>query len=241
MSGSCSQGHGHALPPARFVHYHATRAALKRARMRTDNNGVARRRRGGKRRRLSNRSWLPILAVLAGLGWLSQQQRIILTVLLIAAGLSITALVWYARRGFIAKRRYRDLNRLKMLSPLEFERHVAEYYRRSGFRVTLTKQSGDQGIDVIAEGKGGRVGIQVKRYLDGVGNGAVQEVVAGLSFYGCSRGVVITTGRFTASARALAAANHVELLDGELYVSQVTRQLGMANVSAVAVRKAAAS
>jgi hypothetical protein len=184
MGGSCSQGHGYALPPARFAHYHAKRAALKRARMRTDNNGVARRRRGGKRRRLSNRSWLPILGVL-GLGWLSQQPKFVLPVLLIAVGLSITALVWYARRGFIAKRRYRDLNRLKMLSPLEFERHVAEYYRRSGFRVT--------------------------------------------------------TGRFTASARALAAANHVELLDGELYVSQVTHQLGMANVSAVAVRKAAAS
>jgi restriction system protein len=69
----------------------------------------------------------------------------------------------------------------------------------------------------------------VKRYLDGVGNSAVQEVVAGLSFHRCSRGVVITTGRFTASARALAAANHVELIDGAMYVSQVARQLGIAN------------
>ncbi len=197
--------------------------------MRADVSGVARRRRGGKRRRLSNRSSLPFLAVLAGLGWLSHQPRLILPVLVIAAGVATTALVWYARRGFIAKRRYRDLSRLKLLSPLDFERHVAEYYRRNGFRVTLTKQSGDQGIDVIADGKGGRVGIQVKRYLNGVGNRAVQEVVAGLSFHGCSRGVVITTGRFTASARALAAANHVELIDGAMYVSHVTRQLGIVN------------
>jgi HJR/Mrr/RecB family endonuclease len=180
----------------------------------------------------------PFLVVLAGFGWLSQQPRLILPVLLIAAGFATTALVWYARRGFIAQRHYRNLSRLKMRSPLEFERHVAEYYRRSGFRVTLTKQNGDQGIDVIADGKGCRVGIQVKRYLDGVGNGAVQEVVAGLPFHGCSRGVVITTGRFTASARALAAANHVELIDGARYVSQVTRQLGLVSIDPAADRRA---
>jgi HJR/Mrr/RecB family endonuclease len=139
-------------------------------------------------------------------------------------------LVLYLRRGVIANRRYRDLSRLQLLSPIEFEQHVAEFYRRSGFRVRLTKITGDQGIDVIADGKDGRIGIQVKRYSNAVGNDAVQEVVAGLAFHRCSRGVVITTNRFTPAAKALARANNVDLVDGATYVARVARQLRILDV-----------
>jgi predicted RecB family endonuclease len=103
------------------------------------------------------------------------------------------------------------------MDALEFEAHVAWYYRQLGYRIEMTKASGDQGIDVIAENDVERIGIQVKRYSGSVGNSAVQEVVAGLRHYGCSRGVVVTTSAFTRGAIALARSNGVELIDGYAY------------------------
>jgi len=154
-------------------------------------------------------------------------EALIVPFVVVVGTLAAGWLGWYLGRKSIANRRYRDLSRLRMLSPTEFERHVAEFYRRSGFRVQLTKVTGDQGIDVLADGKGGRIGIQVKQYCNAVGNYAVQEVVAGLAFHRCSRGVVVTTSRFTPAAKALARANSVELIDGATYVAYVARQLGI--------------
>jgi len=45
-------------------------------------------------------------------------------------------------------------------------------------------------------------------------NKAVQEVVAALKYYHADEGWVITSGTFTASAKALAQANSVKLIDG---------------------------
>jgi hypothetical protein len=187
-------------------------------------------RRRGRKRRTATKLHLPLPAVflcfaaLASVGWLSRHQFLAPIIVVIGAG-ATASLALYLRRRVIANRRYRDLSRLQLLSPIEFERHVAGFYRRSGFRVKLTKITGDQGIDVIADGKDGRIGIQVKQYSGAVGNDAVQEVVAGLAFHRCSRGVVITTSRFTPAAKALARANNVELVDGVTYVARVARQL----------------
>jgi restriction system protein len=154
-------------------------------------------------------------------------EALIVSFVVVVGTLAAGWLGWYLRRKSIANRRYRDLSRLRMLGPREFERHVAEFYRRSGFCVQLTKVTGDQGIDVLADGKGGRIGIQVKQYCNAVGNDAVQEVVAGLAFHRCSRGVVVTTSRFTPAAKALARAHDVELIDGATYVALVARPLGI--------------
>jgi hypothetical protein len=56
--------------------------------------------------------------------------------------------------------------------------------------------------------------IQAKRYKGSVGNDAVQEVVGALKFYKAEEGWVITSGRFTQPARALAKANGIHLVDG---------------------------
>ena len=102
---------------------------------------------------------------------------------------------------------------LDALDGLEFESLVADLYRRMGFAVRLTPASGDQGADVIVEKLGERSVIQAKCWKGSVGNGAVQEAAAAARHYGASRAVVVTTGKFTKSARALAASNKVELLE----------------------------
>lgn len=112
---------------------------------------------------------------------------------------------------------------LQYMEARDFESHVANHYRLQGFATRMTVATGDQGIDVIAEQGTIRIGIQVKRYAGAVGNRAIQEVVAGLRHYGCTRGVVVTTGYFTKSACALAKSNDVELIDGRGYEERCRR------------------
>lgn len=93
----------------------------------------------------------------------------------------------------------------------DFERWVAESLTRYGWKTEVTRGSGDQGLDVIAEKKGKRVGLQCKRYGGPVGNKAVQEAHAGKVYYGVDAVGVLTNASFTPSATALAAVTGVKL------------------------------
>lgn len=93
----------------------------------------------------------------------------------------------------------------------EFENLVCRLFRMMGFQAYVTKHSGDQGIDVIAEKSTFKIGIQAKCYSSTVGNSAIQEAVAGRAYYGCNRVMVITNNMFTKSAEKLASANNVVL------------------------------
>jgi restriction system protein len=97
---------------------------------------------------------------------------------------------------------------------VSFERVVADLLRSRGFhRIKLTEHY-DFGIDIIAERGGIRWGVQVKRHTRLVKLSAVSQAVAALAHYNCDRAMVITNGRFSASARTLAASNNCLLIDG---------------------------
>jgi len=101
------------------------------------------------------------------------------------------------------------------LSGIDFEVYLARLLKKLGFEdVTGTPVTGDQGADLLARKDGRKIAIQAKRYKGSVGNQAVQEVVAALKFYKADEGWVITSGRFTQPARALAQANGIHLVDG---------------------------
>ncbi|MCI8916236.1 MAG: restriction endonuclease [Oscillospiraceae bacterium] len=96
----------------------------------------------------------------------------------------------------------------------EFEHWCAELLKKNGFTdVEITKGSGDQGVDIIAVKDTIRYAIQCKCYSSNLGNGPIQEVSAGKSFYHCHLGVVMTNRYFTAGAKKLADANGILLWD----------------------------
>ena len=98
----------------------------------------------------------------------------------------------------------------------EFEAYVALVLEDNGFKhVALTKGSGDQGVDILAERNGRTYAIQCKNYEGTVGNFAVQEAYAGAQFYGCDRAAVICPGMFTRGAKELAQSTGVLLWDGK--------------------------
>jgi restriction system protein len=98
------------------------------------------------------------------------------------------------------------------MDPIEYEQMVADSLADLGWQTRLTKGSGDQGIDVIADMRGKRVVIQCKRYASSIGNSAVQEAFAGKSFENADYAAVVTNAEFTRSARQLGDSTHVILL-----------------------------
>lgn len=93
-----------------------------------------------------------------------------------------------------------------------FEHWVAEALRGFGWNAEVTSASGDQGIDVVAEKEGRKIGLQCKLYGSPVGNGAIQEAHSGKIFYGLDAVGVLTNATFTSSAKELAAVTGVFML-----------------------------
>jgi len=107
---------------------------------------------------------------------------------------------------------------------IDFEHWCAHKIEEQGWKVTVSKQSGDQGADIVASRDSISVAIQCKRYSTPVGNKAVQEVFASAKHYGADLAVVIGTGGFTKSALELANSTSVILLDADM-IGDFSRQV----------------
>ncbi len=99
------------------------------------------------------------------------------------------------------------------ISPYDFEKKCAEILQKMSYEVQVTKGSGDQGVDVIAQKKHKVIAIQCKKYTKPVGNKAVQEVIAGKDYYGADYAVVVSNASYTPAARKLASKCNVLLLN----------------------------
>jgi restriction system protein len=122
--------------------------------------------------------------------------------------------------------RERLIEILRVLDPTEFERFSQEFLREAGFvQVTVTGRSGDGGID----GHGTlqvnplvsfRVLFQCNRYSNAVVPSQVRDFRGAMSGR-ADKGIIITTGTFTAEARREASrdgAPPIELIDAEKLV-----------------------
>lgn len=94
-----------------------------------------------------------------------------------------------------------------------FEHACAAILERCGWDVTVTRATGDQGVDLLAKRNGLTVAIQCKNTAQPVGNSAVQEIFAGRSFYEATAAVVVSRSGFTPSAFQLANRLAVALID----------------------------
>lgn len=123
----------------------------------------------------------------------------------------------------------RLLEKLKSLSPDAFERLTQLLLRELGFsNVEVTGRSGDGGIDGIGIVKingvlSFRVVFQCKRFRNTVSPNFIRELRGALGPH-IDKGLFVTTGRFTASARAEAArtgAVAIDLIDGDDFVERL--------------------
>ncbi len=119
------------------------------------------------------------------------------------------------------------LERVRSCSPLYFERLVVQLMIKMGYGGSREEagravgRSGDGGIDgVINEDRLGldAIYLQAKRWTNVVGRPEIQQFVGALAGQRASKGVFITTSRFSQEARDYAASNSnykVVLIDGE--------------------------
>ena len=105
---------------------------------------------------------------------------------------------------------------IRDLSSQDFERYVAEAYRRKGYTVEETGPGADGGIDLIARKNGETLLVQCKRWLTWkVGVRHVRELFGVVKAQGAANGVLVTTSTFTADALAFAKQTQLELVDSE--------------------------
>lgn len=146
--------------------------------------------------------WIAVFTALAGFFW-PRGAGVAFMAFAFFGVLHLSVLVY----DEIASARFRD-----DMTPEEFEHYCAAVLREAKWDARVTRASGDQGVDIVADKRGARIVVQCKKYAKPVGNRAVQEIVAAIAHEGAQRGVVVTTSDYTRAAERLAASNDVLLL-----------------------------
>lgn len=112
------------------------------------------------------------------------------------------------KTGFAQK----ELCEIDDMSGYDFEQYVAYLLQCCGYsNVEVTQKSGDWGADVIAYKNEDKIAFQCKRSESNIGNKAVQEVLGGMGYYNCTKGIVVTNANFTNAAVEQAARCNIEL------------------------------
>ena len=105
---------------------------------------------------------------------------------------------------------------LRNMRPADFEKYIAELFRRLGYETQVTGGSRDGGIDVIAEKDGIKHYIQCKKYFSKhqVGSPEVREFYGALvDHFGNGEGWFITTNKFTPEAKKFAEDKPIVLIN----------------------------
>jgi Restriction endonuclease len=142
---------------------------------------VVYRRRRRRRRSSSGGGGFLVLEVLV-FGLLSYAASYVGWVAVIVALVVATVVVvWFLiRRATLSTPKAQDLSlglqNVGAMSGRQFEVFMAQVLRALGYSTTVFGGSGDQGVDIIAVAKDGKVAVQCKNYKKRVGNKPVQEV-----------------------------------------------------------------
>jgi restriction system protein len=119
----------------------------------------------------------------------------------------------------LAAKRWRDalylmssLRKVDVMTGDDFENYVAAKLRSAGYRVSMTRATGDFGVDLIARKGKERIAVQCKRHGRPVGTAAVQQVVSGAAVYRCTSTMVVSNREFTPAAITLARTHNCKLV-----------------------------
>jgi restriction system protein len=147
----------------------------------------------------------------------------------VVGALSLCALVTLrdtsrSRKRLVSTQRLDDL---RSLSPSAFEDLVLAAYQGRGYSGALTQKGADGGVDIVLARDGERVYVQCKRWRQQVvRTDAVRSLKGVMAGDGVPRGIFVTSGRFTAEARRVAASYGIQTVDGMQLLDLVREALG---------------
>ncbi len=118
------------------------------------------------------------------------------------------------------RQRLMGRNTLRALSPLEFEKAVAEIFRRLGYKARLTPRTNDKGIDIwVSSPNGEKFAVQCKQYHRAINSKEIREFIGALASaqQKVMGGFFVTTSYFSKAARQTAKQSPIplRLIDGE--------------------------
>lgn len=103
---------------------------------------------------------------------------------------------------------------LQQVNPFQFEHICAEFLKDMGYSgIVVTKQSNDQGIDIIASKGEDKYAVQCKRWKGFVGSPEIQQFIGAMRNAHVEKGLYITTSSFSRNAEIMAQMNNIELID----------------------------
>lgn len=106
------------------------------------------------------------------------------------------------------------LSELQQVNPFQFEHICAEYLKDIGYGdIMVTKQSSDQGIDIMASKGEDKYVVQCKRWKGFVGSPEIQQFIGAMRNAHVENGLFITTSTFSRNAEIMAQMNNIELVD----------------------------
>lgn len=153
--------------------------------------------------------------------WCGENQSWLIIMGLILAGFFLWRMILYIRFSFY---RFMTLKRVDRMEGTEFEAYLGYLFRKEGYRVRMTKATGDFGADLILYDGKKKIAVQAKRYEKPVGVSAVQQVLAAKQFYECDEAMVVSNREYTRQAKQLAAVSDVVLIDREALVEKMGKK-----------------
>jgi len=109
-------------------------------------------------------------------------------------------------------------DRLRSLTPDQFEVYLADLWEQQGYVTEQTQASHDYGVDVFAhpQDREQLEVIQAKRNKPSnkVGSPKIQQIIGAREQHNATKAVIVTTSSFTSNAKTVAQQAEVELIDG---------------------------
>lgn len=118
-----------------------------------------------------------------------------------------------------------DMSSIDKMSGETFERLIYELYKQKGYKVCLTKKTGDYGADLIIYKGMQKTVVQIKRYHGKVGIKAIQEVIASKAYYKAQNSKVITNSYFTRNALEMARKANVEVINRDGLIKMLNERV----------------
>jgi restriction system protein len=112
----------------------------------------------------------------------------------------------------------RSVDDLRRMSWQDFERLVAEAFRRSGFRADLTGRGADGGVDIILTKGSSKTLVQCKQNTSRLGPGVVRELAGVMASEQATNGIVVACGGVGDEGQAFAKRIGIRIMDGSALI-----------------------
>ncbi|UCB57692.1 MAG: restriction endonuclease [Candidatus Omnitrophota bacterium] len=114
---------------------------------------------------------------------------------------------------------------LARLTPFEFEKAVAEILKAHGYACSVTRKTGDRGVDILAQREGKTFVVQVKKFSKGnlVGRPALQELQGAMLDKTADGMMFVTLSYFSSEATRYARENGIRLMDRDELLEMAKR------------------